>query len=185
MADQKPIGSTFYNELVAAGVYDWRFSWDGPTGTISFSPDMENDDPAQVELVQQVYAAHDPMRGARSDKIAQLTAYAQGAVYGGAQSDALGATHTYPTDPQHQVDMLGSVVDALLDHPADWTTPFQCTDADGVTALREHTAAQIKQAGSDIKAASVAVQRRLAQLIADVNNTTTQDEINAITWTMT
>jgi hypothetical protein len=54
----KAIGPTFHAELIAAGVTDWRFTW-GADGTLTFDPDC-----AQVALVEQVYAAHDPTRPA-------------------------------------------------------------------------------------------------------------------------
>jgi hypothetical protein len=174
----KAIGSTFPDELLAAGLLGLPFSWDAE-GQFTFSEDMSQ---SQIDAVLAVYEAHDPMKGARLLKINQLRGACQAMIMRGVTSDALGAPHTYPMQPADQLNMTASVVDALLDRPADWTTPFQCADAAGVWALREHTAAQIKQAGSDLKAYIVVQERKLQTLSIEAASAATQEELDAIIW---
>jgi hypothetical protein len=57
------IGPTFPEELRAAGVSDFRFSWARDTGKIEYHPDMPASERAKVEAV---LAAHDgPLSEAR------------------------------------------------------------------------------------------------------------------------
>lgn len=50
------IGLSFYDELKAAGVTDWRFTW-GADGAIEFHEDVPQ---AVRDAVMKVYEAHDP-----------------------------------------------------------------------------------------------------------------------------
>ena len=60
------IGPTFAEELRAAGVQDWRFTWN-PTGEIGFHPEVPAEERAKVEAV---LAAHDgPLSEARHKAI--------------------------------------------------------------------------------------------------------------------
>lgn len=65
---------------------------------------------------------------------------------------------------------------------AAWTTPFTCQDDKGVWALREHTAAQIEQAGADGKSFILAVRIKFATLSAEVNAATTVAAASAVVW---
>lgn len=61
------IGPTFTEELRAAGVSDFRFSWSGNTGVIDFHPDFPDDERKKVEAV---LAAHDgPLSEARHEAL--------------------------------------------------------------------------------------------------------------------
>lgn len=66
--------------------------------------------------------------------------------------------------------------------PADWTTPFWCADASGVWAYRDHTVAQIQQAGLDGKAAILAAQVKLAGLNAKIETTASITDVLALAW---
>ena len=98
-------------------------------------------------------------------------------------SDALGSTHGYPTDELSQMNLTAGVLASLLPgNSPDWTTPMWCTDANGVWAFVEHTAAQIQTAGRDGKAFFMAVQRKHADLQARIDAATTIGAVNAIKW---
>lgn len=116
-------------------------------------------------------------------QIATLAAQAQAAIVGGYSSAALGSAYTYPSTPTDQANMQASVVASLLPNLASgWTTPFWCADGTGAWAMRNHTAAQIQQAGSDGKAMIQAAQVQLATLTAQVQAATTNAAVQAITW---
>lgn len=54
----KSIGKTFSNELKAAGLFGLPFSW-GADGDIQFGAGLSQ---AQIDAVNAVYAAHDPLK---------------------------------------------------------------------------------------------------------------------------
>lgn len=62
MSDNKFIGPSFYDELVAAGLSGLPFSW-GDDGSFVFSDEMTQE---QVAAVQAVYEHHDPTKGSVS-----------------------------------------------------------------------------------------------------------------------
>lgn len=119
----------------------------------------------------------------KSDKVKALYAACSDAIKSGYTSSALGAKHTYPSGATDQTNMLGSVTDSLLPNiPDDWTTPFWCADDAGAWAMRDHTAAQIQQAGADGKAWVVECQQKLTGLVAQVQAAPTAAAVGGITW---
>lgn len=127
-------------------------------------------------------SAAQQLAAAQALQIAKLRMACDAWITGGYVSSALGAPHTYPSTRDDQINMLGSVADAQLSHPADWTTPFWCVDANGVWAMAEHTAEQIQQAGSDGKAFIVVAQQKLVGLVPQVLAATTVAAVQAISW---
>lgn len=63
-----------------------------------------------------------------------------------------------------------------------WSTPFWCEDQSGNWAWVDHSAAQIQQAGNDVKTAILVCQAQNATLGAQVMAATTVDAVQAITW---
>ncbi len=119
----------------------------------------------------------------QATQIAVLTAACDAEIAAGYISTALGAAYTYPTKTTDQLNMSASVVASLLPGIAGgWTTPFWCADAAGVWAMREHTAAQIQQAGSDGKALIQAAQVKLAVLSAQVMAAADAAAVQAVAW---
>lgn len=125
----------------------------------------------------------DIIQAARRKKIADLSQACAAAIVGGYKSDALGAIHEYPSKSHDQLNMLGSVTDALTPgKPDDWRTSFWCANASGLWAFREHTAEEIIAAGQAGKAHVVACQTTLATLSTSVASAATIEEISAVTW---
>lgn len=125
-----------------------------------------------------------PIVDVRASKLAELTAACSDAIAAGYSSSALGAAHLYPSRLTDQSNMQASVIRSLLPGLAtDWTTPFWCADEAGEWARRDHTAAQIQQAGQDGVAHVLAQQDKLALLAADVAAASTAEAIAAIVWT--
>jgi len=119
----------------------------------------------------------------RNRKTAALRAACQAAIFAGFASAALGASFLYPAGETDQRNLIASVTASLLPGlPASWTTPFWCADEAGAWALRDHTVAQIQQAGLDCKAFVVAQQQKLATLLAQVAAADTADAVAAIVW---
>jgi hypothetical protein len=119
----------------------------------------------------------------KAAQLAALQAACDAEIAAGYASAALGAAHTYPTKANDQLNMSASVVASLLPGlPPDWTTPFWCADAAGAWAMREHTAAQIQQAGSDGKAMIQAAQVKLATLSAQVLAAADAATVQAVVW---
>lgn len=133
-------------------------------------------------------AALEPsLEDVRSAKLYEINLDTQADIYSGFHSNALGADYLYPAneDPPHhdQQNLNASVVASILHAgEADWTTPFWCADADGVWAMRPHTATQIQQVGEDGKARILACMVQNDALTQQVNNATTIEAIQGIVW---
>ncbi|HAF44717.1 MAG TPA: hypothetical protein DCK83_07205 [Gallionellaceae bacterium] len=105
----------------------------------------------------------------KADKSKVIVDHCDAACVMGFISNALGTAHLYPSKVLDQQNLNASVVDSLLNHPTDWTTPHMCQDvATGVWAYRPHAAAQIQQAGSDVKAGILGHLVRNAMLQAQI-----------------
>jgi hypothetical protein len=79
--ENKPIGPSFYDELVVAKLAGLPFAWSAD-GQFTFSDDMN---PEQIAAVQAVYEAHDPTVQSISEleqKRTLLMSEAQGATVG-------------------------------------------------------------------------------------------------------
>lgn len=130
-----------------------------------------------------VMPARFPLPVVKARQAASLRAACAAAITGGYTSVALGVTHTYPSQPTDQANMIASVTASLLPGlAADWSTPFWCADPEGDWGFRPHTAAQIQQAGTDGKAVIVTAQARLSGLLAQVTAAATEDQVIAVTW---
>lgn len=123
------------------------------------------------------------LAAAQAERIGALTAACAAAITAGFTSSALGSPYTYGSTLTDQSNLQASVLRSLMPSlPGGWTTPFKCADAAGAWALREHTAAQIQQAGEDGMAMVVAAQQKLATLSAEVAAATTVAAVQAVAW---
>ncbi len=120
---------------------------------------------------------------AKAAQIATLSAFCASAIVSGFASSALGAAHTYPSQPNDQSNLIGAVTASLAPNlPATWTCNFWCADSTGAWALRAHTAAQIQQVLADGVAAREGFSTKLAGLVAQVQAATTVAAVQAIVW---
>lgn len=118
----------------------------------------------------------------RTQSVAISTACAY-FISGGGISSALGALHTYPTKATDQANLNASVVSSLLPGlPPTWTTPFWCADSTGAWSYVQHTAAQIQQVGTDVKAFIISCQTKNATLQAAIQAATTVEAVQAVVW---
>lgn len=119
----------------------------------------------------------------KNNNITDLTNACAATITGGYTSDALGSTHTYPSKPADQANMVASVTSSLLPNlPSGWSTKFWCCDSNGNWAFVPHNASQIQQAGSDGKVFIQSQQAQLEKLKSQVNNATSSTDL-PISWT--
>ncbi|MFK0339195.1 hypothetical protein ACIQT7_18155 [Agrobacterium deltaense] len=127
--------------------------------------------------------AEDAVGAAQRKQLDALTGACAAAITGGYTSEALGSVHVYPSNQVDQLNMMGSVTDALTpERPEGWKTPFWCANVDGLWEFRDHSDTQIIAAGQAGKAHVVACQTTLARLSAKVLLATTVEAIEAVTW---
>lgn len=159
----------------------WSSAYDGDRDGIVF-------DGTHLLVPDALFAAvsaieFDPLAPSRAQKASELTAACAAAIVGGFSSEALGTSFRYPSDIKDQINLMGSVTDSLLpDLPGDWTTPFWCSDANGIWAFRPHTAVEIRRVGRDGKAHVVSCQTTLDALIATAEGATTLEAVTSIAW---
>ncbi|MEP9378376.1 hypothetical protein ABLE91_16795 [Aquabacter sp. CN5-332] len=116
-------------------------------------------------------------------KVEELTAACAASIVGGFSSEALGSPHRYPSAITDQINLMGSVTDSLLPGLLpEWSTPFWCQDLAGIWAMREHSAAQIQQAGRDGKTHVLARQQHLDQLNSAAAQAASPEALAAIVW---
>lgn len=136
------------------------------------SGQFSEDQPSPQDLAQ-----------AQAERLALLKACCASAIVNGYASEALGASHRYPSGVTDQINMMGSVTASLLPElPADWTTPFWCCSTEGVWRWLPHSSLQIRQAGRDGKAHVVLCQSTLESLTAQVNAAESVDDVAAVVW---
>ncbi|WP_353214703.1 hypothetical protein [Salinisphaera hydrothermalis] len=124
--------------------------------------------------------AADQLAAAQSAKIAEINAACEAAIVSGFTSDALGKTYTYRSRRDDQVNLMGAAMSGT-------DTQFKCADADGLYAMRDHTAAQIKQVFADGVARKLALIEQSNALTDEVNAIAPDDDapieaVHAITW---
>ncbi len=127
----------------------------------------------------------DDLDAVKTKKCADLSAACQQAITAGVVSSALGAPHTYPTQPADQQNLASSVLLSTLPNAGQgWSTLEMCADSatPPVWAYRKHTAAQIQQVASDVKAAILALRVKYDGLQGKVAAAKTVAAVNAIAW---
>ena len=107
----------------------------------------------------------------------------QSAIYEGFTSNALGSLHNYPLKQTDQINLVASVTDSYNpENSEDWTTSFWCVDSLGNWDYRLHNKAQIQRVGSDGKMHITTQIKTNAILQAQIQQATTKEELEAITW---
>ena len=178
--------ATFDTAGLPTAFYDPTFQ-QAPDGAVALSDDQWAEFIAhQGERCWNgttVVAYEAPLATLRSAKLAELRAACAAAIVAGYSSSALGSPHLYPATLTDQSNMLASVTSSLLPGLAEgWTTPFWCADAAGVWARRQHTVAQIRQAGSDGVAHVLAQQDLLSGLENDLAAAGSAAAVGAVVW---
>lgn len=108
-------------------------------------------------------------------KIEQLKNGCNQSIRSGFQSDALGVNHTYSSEVEDQLNLIG----ARLSNVA---LTFGCTDNTGKKNQKSHTAAQLKKVFDDGLTRKHQLMTRFYQLKAQVEAATTTQEVEGIVW---
>lgn len=120
---------------------------------------------------------------ARDAQIAALAKACAATIVSGFTSSALGAAHTYPSQPNDQSNLIGAVTASQSPGlAAGWTVNFWCSDTAGAWVFAAHTPAQIQQVLADGVVQRVAYSNRLATLKAQVAAAATIAAVQAIVW---
>lgn len=136
-----------------------------------------------VNGVLQAPTANQLLLQAQAAQASALSASCASAIVSGFTSSALGAVHTYPSQPHDQTNLIGAVTGSQSPGlPSTWTCNFWCADSSGVWALRPHTAVQIQQVLADGVAAREALSTKLAGLVAQIEAATTVSAVQAVVW---
>jgi len=106
-------------------------------------------------------------------KLVTINAAAEAAIVSGFASSALGTAHTYQSDRDDQLNLVGMVVAGSDDY-------FKCTDANGVAGYKLHTIEQLKQVLSDGKVVKLTALQHAGVLKAEVAAAGTVEQVNAI-----
>ena len=129
--------------------------------------------PTQHELESAAVPA------ARLAKIAELKRACTTAIQSGFTSAALGTPHTYDSElPTDQTNIIGAMVASL----SGATIPFTCTDSNGYKEQRLHTSAQLQQVFQAGMQHIVINKSHYDSLKKTVEQATTLEEINGVTW---
>jgi hypothetical protein len=104
-------------------------------------------------------------------------------ILSGFYSNALGDSYLYPSNDRDQVNLSGTIQKSLLSsaQPADYYL-FLCADSNAAWDYRSHTAEQIQQVGVDAYNAILNARIKNATLQEQISQTTTQAELDEITW---
>ena len=103
-------------------------------------------------------------------------------IYEGFSSSALGQEYHYSAKTTDQANLNASVTASLYPGLSpNWITPFWC-ERNGVWDYKMHTATQIQQVGVDGKTSVLYNLNKNAALQASIEDCTTVDEVQTITW---
>ena len=119
-----------------------------------------------------------------SKKVNSLSTACEVAIESGFISEALGTEHTYQSERDDQLNLIGASA-------AGVDMPYKCADVNSAWAYRQHTAAQLKQVLADGAAVKLSHLQKFGQLRDQVeaivaDTALTDDEkraaIDAVVW---
>jgi len=133
---------------------------------------LSDSEPYQSVTLEQIKAA----------KLAEISAACAAEIVGGFSSSALGALYAYPSQVTDQSNLMAAVLSSLSAPAEGWETPVWCTDAQGVGAYRQHTAAQVQAVGNDSLTARNAALAKKAELEARISQAVIVEQVQAASW---
>lgn len=120
---------------------------------------------------------------ARQRKAEEISVLCRNTIVSGFNSDALGETNFYGSDPEDQHNLSACVLDSTLPgNDASWTGAFKCTGADGIKTYKMHTAAQLQKVGRDGMAAIMSCLLRNEVKQAAIKSANSVESVNAVNW---
>jgi hypothetical protein len=122
------------------------------------------------------------LAAAQAAQIASIRAACQAAIVDGFTSSALGSAYTYPSTTTDQNNLFNAATVAAGQSTA-WKTWMWCATGSPLEwDLIAHTATQVQQVNADFLAAREAVQKKYANLLAQIKSATTVAAVQALTW---
>lgn len=109
----------------------------------------------------------------KAGQVAATRALAEQHITAGYTSDALGTTHTYPSNRDYQLNIIGAAQTAL-------PRTFLCADSAGEWARRMHTAAQLQQVCEDGAARMSDIFDVMDAIVASIEAAADQTALDAI-----
>jgi len=139
------------------------FNWaENPDGSLAITPKSQAELDAQLALEKSYH-------------IEQLNAACQAAIVGGFVSAALGVPHTYDSNIEDQLNLIGA-------KGAGIDMPYKCADTAGLKTERLHTAVQIQQVFFDGVRWKQTNLYKCSALKAAVQAATTSAQVDAVVW---
>lgn len=138
---------------------------------------VDHKDQLPVDWLEMALAEKhiDEINIAKNKKILRIKTQCSLAITSGFSSNALGKLHTYPSDRDDQINLAKYVQTGS-------EVEFKCTDENGVTEFRIHTAAQLKEVLDDGAKFSLAALKRCEVLKQQVQSCLTLEDVDAVTW---
>ena len=116
---------------------------------------------------------------AKQKKTDEINDAAETEIVSGVVSDALGSPHTYDTELEDQINLLGTERKAAL---TGQPQPYKCAGEDGIKAFRMHTPEQLQQVLDDGAAMKLTILQKAATLKLQAAAATTEAELALIVW---
>lgn len=120
-------------------------------------------------------AVDPPLDSIKAAKTAEINAACAATISGSFSSNALGTPHTYDSELEDQLNLIGAV-------GLGTGLPYRCANAAGVKEFRLHTAAQLKQVAADGAVIKLAALERAATLKAQVQAAADAAAVSAVVW---
>lgn len=111
----------------------------------------------------------------KTNKIMALSQACETEIVSGFMSNALGAPHTYQSDRDDQLNLIGMVASGTDDY-------FKCFDFATSWGYKLHTASQLLQVLNDGKNTKLIKLQKFNTLKEQVLSATTKEEIDLIVW---
>jgi hypothetical protein len=116
-------------------------------------------------------------------KAKQISSLCEAEITAGFESNALGTIHTYPSDRDDQLNLSGTIQRSMMAGvlPTD-TFAFLCKNSSNEWGYVFHTPLQIQKVGEDAYLHILNARVKNATLQGQINNCTTQAELDLIVW---
>lgn len=114
-----------------------------------------------------------PIEKQRAEAVNLVKALAKQHIEAGYQSDALGTTHTYPSNLEYQTNIIGA-------KDAGVALTFLCADENQVWTRRQHSAAELAQVFADGVLRKSTLLDAMDAIVADINGAADQAALDAI-----
>lgn len=125
-------------------------------------------------------ASHITLEQSKQEKIEEFTTRCEVTIKGGFTSSALGHDHIYDSDIEDQINLIGVM---LASQATQQDIAYKCLDTnESIKEWEMHTPTQISQVYMDGLIFKSAQLHKLTTLKTQINNCTSIEEVNSISW---